>query len=245
MLEISCGIYQQKRISAMLKKVFGDNIFTPQEAKSKLFPSPNDLRNRVIIFLTHRKRDIETAYKIDDNIMINPLTLSDLKNRKNSIESNNGDKKRKESNASIGTIDSKINITTSSNNFLSLMNEMQDLSDFDSDQSDNEFSVDKPLNTIRQHTKTLNLLSTSKDNQYHLVDPEVNSTNNKGLDNNEDGAIDSSLMRLCHYSKGHTLSTYSLKYFIEKIGNNPEAEEEMINFNRTKFWYFSFFFTSF
>lgn len=238
MLEISCGIQQQKRISVMLRKVFGDNIFTPQEAKSKLLPSPNDLRNRVIIFLTHRKKDIDTAYKLSDKSttpnVVNPLTSLDLKNRKNSIESiNHGDKKRRESNASTVTTDSKLNVTTLSNN---LTNWMNDLSDVDSDNSDNEFSVDKPLTTIRQNTKNSTILPTSRENQYHLVDPEITSIGIKGPDNNEDGAIDSSLMRLCHYSKGHRLSTHSLKQFIEKIDHNPEAEESMINFNMTKFW---------
>ena len=232
MLEISCGIYQQKRISVMLRKVFGDNLFTPQEAKSKLLPTPNDLRNRVIIFLTHRKKDIDLAYKLNDKpvTITNPLTIAESKVQNNSIGSNVEEKKRRDSTISTTSIiDSKLSMTN-------WMSEIRDSNDIDSENSDDDISDEKPLNTIRQNPASSLFLPSSTEGQYHLLDPEAASYDIRRPDHNEEGAIDPSLMRLCHYSKSHRLSTHSLKYFIEKIDNNPEAEEAMIQFNMTKFW---------
>lgn len=215
MLEVSCGIYQQRRIANILKKVFGDQIFTPLEAKSKLLPSPADLKNRVVVFLSHRKKDIESAYKIHDEKPIRGVTGS--------------------SNYELGKFSSST-LTIGGQGKTDHQNWFNDVnyhSDADSDGSDHDFALSKPLNTVRQQNTLKTLDSGPK---YYVVDPEVSPGSSfPKIDQNDGGAIDASLMRLCHYSKGHKLSTHNLKVFLQKLDDDPDAEDAMIQYNMTKF----------
>lgn len=264
MLEISCGIEQQKRMTTILQKVFGESLFTPLELKSKLLPSPSDLRGRVIIFLSHRKKDIDTAYTIyeetEEDLKLNEFTtpMKDMNNSSLSPSSSFNLKKSTsiEKNRNQSSGNNKSNFGDSN-----WFNDISYYSDLGSDGSDQEFSINKPLNTVRNNSpkvvtnntanntannnnnnnnnSSFNINSnnrTSSQMKYHVVDPEISPIHGSQK-NNEVGAIDSSLMRLCHYSKGHKLSTYNLRLFLDRIEGHEDAEASMIIDNMSKFRY--------
>jgi hypothetical protein len=207
MLEVSCGIYQQRRIVNILRKVFGDTIFTPIEAKAKLLPSPSELRGRVVIFLSHRKRQITSAYRLHDEQAATPLRDEDTRLKYSTQVSGEGGDEG------------------------SWFNGMKYSSDLDSDGSDgDQFSISTPLRTMRETP-----LKADPSGGYRVVDPEIASNGRRGPDDNEEGAIDASLMRLCHYSKSHQLATRDLKSLLQTVDRNPEAVADLILSNMTRF----------
>ena len=48
-IEDNCNTEGQKQIAAILKEVLGDMLYRPDEFRPKEFPSPHELRGKVVI----------------------------------------------------------------------------------------------------------------------------------------------------------------------------------------------------
>lgn len=222
LLEINADLPQQKRAAKLLKKVFGDAIYTPAELQGSLFPSPNELRNRVIIFLTHRKRDIHGAYRVDNrhNSSVASLPVGDL----GSFMHNTS---RTTSNAGEEDFGEDVKLLD------------DDVVDYDDD--DNEEGKGEMDALGNGPILSINTAPSPSRRDYRMIDPESKLKQGGTM---EQSAVDllgksqgvyPSLMRLCHYSHAVRIGSHSIRDMLAKLGENPDAESALIKFNMKRF----------
>jgi hypothetical protein len=234
LLEVSCGLPQQKRAAKLLRKVFGDAIYTPSEVQSLLLPSPNTLRNRVIIFLTHRKKDIHTAYRVSHAYeRVNTAATITTKLSMQSMGLDDSFSSRPQAEF----------LSPDNSDLLDDLGEaVQEVGDEEVEfsYSDEEmYGMNAPLSTVQGNNKfsTRGGISTA----YAMVDPEA-SRRDGSLDQSQIDllhncqAVHSTLMRLCHYSKGLRIGSHGLGEMLARITEYPSAEEALVRFNGKRFW---------
>jgi hypothetical protein len=205
MLEIACSLAQQKRASKLLKKIFRSALVTPAEIGDTL-PSPSDLCNKVVLFLTHRKKDITTAYRLD-------RTLDRL-----------------ETAPSFDSPDPSALKTQRSLEWSPSTDVMQNDPDWDA-----EFALRAPLDTIsasQYATTPPRVTYIAVDVESGKLNGSLDNLPEDHLHSCQ--PIHSSLMSLCNYSRGLQINSHSLSSLLERFAEDPSSEDALIAFNRKR-----------
>jgi hypothetical protein len=247
LMEISCNIPQQKRAAKLLYKLFGNAIFKPSEVHNKLLPSPLDLKNRVLIFLIHRKRDIHTAYRVNKDLermdTAMTTTVSEGFGANNSFlsmkSSQSFDTERRKNRVGAGGAGGgRGNIIQQINESFDFVEEHVE-EDYD---SESEYGLDPPINSVAANNQSHSRVPRSN---YLALDPEAGAAMDKNgtLDKSQMeliqkcDVIHSSLMSLCHYSRGLRIGSHPLRDMLARLADDPQAEEALVSFNLKRFTY--------
>jgi hypothetical protein len=245
LMEVACSVSQQKRAGKLLVKLFGNAIFTPAETQTKLLPSPLELKNRVLIFLIHRKRDIHTAYRVAAREIDRSNTAGSISTSQRGGHGNgHGGVGISGANDSFMSMKSNQSFDPDRKPHRPIIQQIsesfdyveEDVNDYD---SESEYGLDPPVNSVspkhRSHSKVPR-------SHYLALDQEAMGKNGT-LDKSQMeliqkcDVIHSSLMRLCHYSRGLRVGSHPLRDMLARLSDDPQAEESLINFNLKRFTY--------
>ena len=229
LLEINSDLPQQKRAAKLLKKVLGDAIFTPAEVQGSTLPSPNELRNRIIIFLCHRKKDIHGAYRVESkhNSSVLSLPVGDL-----------GESFMDTSNAAT---DSRQNGVDADDygDVKMLEDHMVEYDDNDDDNDEGKSERDV-FGSSPPRGRSMSALR----RDYKMVDPESHFKRDGTLEGHSQldvlaqcQGVYPSLMRLCHYSAGLRIGSHSVRDMLARLAEVPDAANALITYNSKRFTY--------
>ena len=232
LLEINSDLPQQKRAAKLLTKVFGSAIFTPAEVEGRTLPSPNELRNRVVIFLIHHRRDINGAYRVENkhNVSVLSLPVGDLGD--SFINTSIADSKHTELDAD-DCKDIKI-----------LDEHMVEYNDDDlNEEGKGEADVlgsSSPLATVRRGNR-----ATLIDKRHQqLMDPEARLKGDQAVDDQSQldilakcQVVYPSLMLLCHYSPSLRIGSHSVRDMLARLSEEPDTATALRKYNSKRFTY--------